>query len=244
MAISFVGVGAIASANSLIGTTGQVADVPSGVVDDDFLIIFSHNNGSVGTFDALTGWTKQTAIDGQYTAGTDFEIAIYTRVASSEPANYTVTHSDTVGEQWSTAMVAYRGVDTSTPLDVTPISGHRSDVLNKASPNVDAFNSITTVTNDAWVLAFEAVTHDEITSNADPSGYTNRFRNIGLSHPQRQMQLWDTIKATAGAEAPGAPAYTSSGTIADASLITMALRPAANSSFMLAKMMHEGHMNG
>ena len=227
MPISFVGIGTISSGVGIVGTTGFNVDMPAGVREDDLLILYTHRENDTGDFDTPTGWTRQTAIDGPETAGNDMSTGIFTRLApASPPASYALTHTDTVGENWSAVILAYRGVDTTTPLDVTPAASHYVHRTDKASPNVDAFQEITTVTDGAYVLALEAVTNDDITSNADPDGYTNRVRHVGGSFDFRQIQVWDTEVATADTVTPGAPAYTSDATVAESAQATMALRPA------------------
>lgn len=229
MAITFVAAGTITTSQSLLGTDGQLAVLPAGVVEDDFLIIYSHRNDNAGTFDALGGWTIPAALDYPTVgAGTDQASVVYHKFAGGAEGNATIFHSDAGLEQWTTVMLAYRGVDLDDPIDVTPISAHVLELLDKLTTNVDAFAEITTVTNNAFVLALESVTHDHIDSSANPDGYDNRIEAIGSTYAFCQMQIWDNEIATAQAETPGAPAYNSSSTGADAILTTLALRPAAN----------------
>jgi len=227
MAWTFVNAGTIATASGLAGTTGQVADTPTDVADGDTLAIFTHRNDNVGTFDALSGWTLQA--QNNEPNGEDRSLAIYTRIASSEPANYTVTHSDTGSEQWTTVMCAWRGGDGTTVEDVTYVEAtHYDQFLNVNSPNAQVAKPITTASNGALVVIFEICTDELITSNADPSGYTNRVRAVGgaPSYFNRQIQVWDKEVATAGVETPGAAAWTASADTQETSYITIALKPA------------------
>ena len=226
MAITFVGAGTASSLN----TSGDVSPVPNAsTLIDDLMILVQHRNDELGTFDAVTGFTEihQEAP----TTGQDRSTGLWYRVATADaPGAVTCGHSDAGMEQYSAQIMTFRGVDTTTPLDVTFAAGtHRVNRVNKASPNVDAFQAITTVTDGAFVLAIEMVTHDDITSNADPTNYTNAYRLIGTSptHQHRQQQAWYREIATAGAETPGAPAYTSSLLTAESTQYTIALRPAA-----------------
>jgi len=226
MAITFVGAGTASSLN----TSGDVSPVPNAsTLIDDLMILVQHRNDELGTFDAVTGFTEihQEAP----TTGQDRSTGLWYRVATADaPGAVTCGHSDAGTEQYSAQIMTFRGVDTTTPLDVTFAAGtHRVNRVNKASPNVDAFQAITTVTDGAFVLAIEMVTHDDITSNADPTNYTNAYRLIGTSptHQHRQQQAWYREIATAGAETPGAPAYTSSLLTAESTQYTIALRPAS-----------------
>lgn len=224
--ITFVAAGTIAVDGSLAGITGQNAALPAGVLQKDFLIIFSHRNDNDGNFDTLSGWIKPSALEQQSGPGSDLQTVVYYKIAGSSESDVTVTHSDTTDESWCTVMLAYRGVDTTTPFDVTPTASHVQALQNKPSPNIDAFKEITTVTNGALVIAFESVTHSFINSDADPSGYTIRARhaNPALAN-HSQLQVWDKIVLVAGSVTPGAPPYTSRDVTAESHLATIAIRP-------------------
>ena len=103
--------------------------------------------------------------------GQDMQTQIcYKKATSDSEGSATFTHSDTTAEQWAGVIVTWRGQDLDNPIDVAFVAAsHFTNAENKASPNVDAFDSITTVTAKAKVVAFEAVTHDDITSNARSS---------------------------------------------------------------------------
>ena len=223
MAITYVGAGTADSRN----TSGDVFPTPhASTLIGDFMLLSQHRNDELGTFEAVTGFTE---IHQQNpTTGQDRSTGLWYRIATADaPGAVTCGHTDAGSEQYAAQIETWRGVDGTTPFDVTFAAGsHLVNRVNKASPNVDAFQSITTVTDGAFVVAVEMVTHDDITSNADPSGYTNGFRLVGTSHQHRQIQSWHREIATAGAETPGAPAYTSSMLTAESSQYTLALRPA------------------
>lgn len=233
MAISHVSTGTFADENAIAGTTGIVVPKPASLANGDVMYLFTHRNSVVGTFNAISGdanWVE--IIQNNEAGGEDRGHAVYRKVvtnASGEPSNYTLLHTDTGTEQMAAVIVAYRGVDNTTPEDVTVVDPtHLVHYVNSATTNADAANPITTVTNGAVVIVFEAATNQSITSDADPSGYTNRARNYPVNH--RNIQVWDITKATAGVETPGAAAWTASDTTTDTSYITMALRPAAAGS--------------
>jgi hypothetical protein len=227
MAITFVGAGTVASSASLVGTTGQAYTPHASTLTDDLMIAIMHRNDDLGTWDTPpSGWTA-IAQDTVGAAGQDRQMQIAYKVATSDSeGSATFTHSDTAAEQWAGCILTYRGIDTTTPWDVTYVEGtHRRNDQNKASTNVDAARAIDTVTDGAFVLIFEAVSHDDITSNADPSGYTVAVRNIGGAEDHRQFQAWHKEVTTAGTETPGAAAYTSNATVADSTIYTFAIRP-------------------
>ena len=224
--ISYVG-DTLTHYSSRNGGTGITIDVPSGVEDGDFLIMFSHRNDNIGDFNTPSGWTRQTAIDGVASPGQDRSTGIFTRVADSEPANYLLTHTDGGNEQWSGVILAYRGVDQTTPLDVTPAGSHYREVNNSSAPSQAP---ITTVTDGAWVLALSAITHDDITTGNPPTGYTMRVDHTGGAIDHRQIQVADKEVATAGLESPSNWQNSVNNSVAESNTATMALRPAATST--------------
>lgn len=236
MAIIFVNAGTFAQSGSLIGTTGQLADVPTNVVDDDFLIIFSFRHDDPGSFDALAGWTEQTELGAATFQGIDRTNVIYTRVASSEPSDYTVTHSDTDAEEWSTVMLAFRGVNTTTSLDVVPVKAtHFLLDEDQTSTTSDRQNkAIITVTNGAWVVIVNNEASNHITSGAAPTNYDLRINEVGTSRVNRQIQIATREITTAGTETPGVWVNSVNNTTADANLATLALRPSTTIGFHAA----------
>lgn len=237
MAITFVGAGTIVSASSVTGPTGTTLSPHASTLTDDLMIAFHHRNmGSAGsgrgTFDAApTGWTLLAA-EKKAGTGQDMDTAIYYKVATSDSeSSQNFTHSDTTGEQWAGVTLTFRGIDTTTPIDVAYVKAtHYQELLNKASPNVDAFKQIATATDGAFVIAFEAVSHDDITSDANPTNYTIAARHVGGAQDHRQFQIWYREIATAGNETPGAAAYTSNATVAESQQYTIAIRPASGGS--------------
>jgi hypothetical protein len=154
---------------------------------------------------------------------------IWKKATSDSEGTVTVLHNDTGSEQWTGVIMTFRGQDLTTPWDVVYSEGsHHRALQNKASPNVDAFSEITTVTDDAWVLAFEFVTHNDITSNALPSGYTLLVRDTqfdpGNANHSNMMLHYKEL-ASFGAETPGAAAYTSNNIVAESDQYTFAIRP-------------------
>ncbi len=111
----------------------------------------------------------------------------------------------------------FRGVDLTTPIDVTSVTAYGDGAgLTHDAP------SITTVTDDAWVIALILSLTASITGNP-VSGYGNaltgsRADTFTIAGASCTKQV-----VTAGAENP--PAWTSNG--ATWSAATIALRPAA-----------------
>jgi hypothetical protein len=84
-------------------TTSVTVDVPAGVVDGDVLI-WSVNVRDDIVVTNPTGWGTPL-VEIATGGGPGIRLLVYGRIASSEPASYTIT-ADNTG-RWSTAMVAY-----------------------------------------------------------------------------------------------------------------------------------------
>lgn len=228
MAISFVAVG---SRDDPVDTGANgVNPVPPTHQTDDLLIALCTRTQYNQTWDAApTGWTLLMEEDDSY-GDNPWSVGVYYKIATSgSESTPNFTHSEpSVSLKMCAHILNYRGVDTTTPIDVTYASGsHYVPRSNVPSTNDDVPKSITTATDNAWVLVLEWVSGNNITSNADPSGYTNDLRWVGASANNEQQQVWHKEVATAGSESPGVPAYTSDDTTQDGFYLTIALRPGA-----------------
>lgn len=94
--------------NNAGGATNITMTVPTGVVDGDLMIMAVACRGGNLPF-PVTGWTQ---LDTNYN-GSNMSTAIYWRVASSEPASYSVSwNASTV--KASGVIIAFSGADTGT----------------------------------------------------------------------------------------------------------------------------------
>lgn len=156
-------------------TTSQTITVPAGVQDDDILFMI----WTAGTHTQATpaGWSLVDSVED------DRKIYVWKRVASSEPADYTITSAF----QWSAGgMVAYRGT-ISAYTTGTPASQS-----NGSSTSI-VFPSVTTVKN-AQLLCF-AVTELNTTMTPD-AAMTERWDvGVGSNH---QTYFMDELITSAG----------------------------------------------
>src|SRR5947209_8222374 len=91
------------------GGTTIVMTVPTGVVDNDVMVMAITVRGGTGTtITTPGGWTLIDSV----TSGTALIQSLYWRVASSEPASYTVTITS---NKASGVIVAWSGASTSAP---------------------------------------------------------------------------------------------------------------------------------
>ncbi len=200
-------------------------NVPAGVVDGDFLLLFGVTaDGDDGGFDALTGWTEILDAAVFLTGGAAPSppgMSVWHRIASSEPASYIIT--PTFGTTGICAqMLAFIDVDPVTPIDLTSITAI-GDGAN-ADPG-----SITTVTDEAMVVVASFIDSVDITTQTVPSGYTDpdglgRVVGAGGGNGCTLGTAYrSTLVSPAGAEDPAA--FTTGAEQWGAP--TIALRPAA-----------------
>ena len=146
-------------------------NVPSGVTDDDFLLLFGVTaDGDDGGFDALSGWTEivdAAVLNTGGSAPSPPGMSVWWRIASSEPASYSIT--PTFGSTGIAAqMLAFRNVDTSTPLDVTQTTA-TGDSTNANPASIGSGSS-----SDGYLTAVAAFWDStSAVYSAVPSGYTS-----------------------------------------------------------------------
>lgn len=145
--------------NSGLGT-GTTVSRPTGTTDGDYLFMWCRINTNVN-FDTPSGWTK---LAGETSgAGINHAWAIFYKVASSEPASWSVTAGSS-GYDTSIICVAISG---ASGIDVAGTIKYTS-----GSANFQA-NSITTTRPNTLVLYFASSTHGGFADAwASPSGYT------------------------------------------------------------------------
>ncbi len=220
--MAFIGSNVVYEASALSGTVNK----PVGVVDGHFMFALCalDANGTAGavSWSGPAGW--DLVFDEFNGAGSpDRQGALFTRVASSEPADYTFTQDGTA-DNLEVSICAYSDVSG---LDVVYSNAlHHNYTANTLNPT----NSpITTVTDAATVVAMLFAADNDITAGGPPAGYALRvdgsFGAIGADDVQQVIA--DIVVPTAGVEAPGA--WTNSGvsTAQDNDVWTIALRPSA-----------------
>lgn len=118
MAIAF-GTAATAVGNNV--ATSAIS-VPSGVADNDMLLLIIDVSESVDVTPTVSGtWTQKLRFD-QVASGSDEDHThiLYWRRASSEPGSYTITWDGTYGNYGAASMLRYTGViKTGDPFRTT-----------------------------------------------------------------------------------------------------------------------------
>jgi RHS repeat-associated protein len=197
--------------------TSIVVTKPAGVTTNDVLLA-AINVDQTPTITPPAGWTLVRSD----VNGTIQTLAIYWRAAGgSEPASYTFTFGAAVNAA-TAGIVAYSGVDTTTPIDV---SGGQA---NTASTSVTAPSVTTTVAN-AMVVGFFGLDNDA--TFTPPSGMTERWDLDVQGTNDEASEAADVVKATAGAT--GTKVATA--TVSDTSIGQLiALKPSGTIAFRSA----------
>lgn len=157
------------------------------------------------------------------TAGRDRGSALFYRALDGTETTITFEGTGDTAEEQSIALSVWRGVDDTTPFDVTWSAGsHYNEGQNNS---LDAPEPITTVTNKAMVVVMQTITHDDITAAGAPAGYDLRIDGTGTTLDNAQQVHASKVVTTAGTETPGDWTHTRNATVAEAQNRTVALRP-------------------
>lgn len=185
MAISFV---AAATGSASSGTTVTVTK-PAGTVDGDVLFAAVHQYASAGAsgsfVTAPAGWTR---ITDQSSAGNGGDrISLFYRVASGEGSSYAFGCSS--GDNVAAAVLAYRGVDTTTPIE-GKFSASAAGTAHEAP-------ALTTGTTKDGCQILRVAGTNIVGSYSPPSGYTERV-DYGPANTGT-ITVADALQAAAGA---------------------------------------------
>ncbi len=196
--------------------------------EDDVVVLFGgfhDEDDSPEVGPSTAGYTERAR---RQTSGEVFAEGVWTKPLGATP-DTTVVGKGSGDVQELTAYMCWvlRGVDTTTPMDAVIVE---FDQGSTANPDP---SEITTVTDDAWVIALNA--NHKHPSTSFPSGYINTVtvsgtetRNIGIGGATKEI-------ASAGAENPGTFTIQNA---RDTYCFTVAIRPtggAAAGSLIIAR---------
>lgn len=218
MAISFVGgtsasneSGAISSI-SLTGLTGGSNSSPS---ENDLVIVTVAINNSGGPVPTISGYTTIAQLSVVDT-NSCYSTTSYKLMTSTPDTSISFTADGSGGV--SVAVSVWRGINTTTPLDVTSTTATNN---NSSVPNPP---SITPTTTGAVVLA---IGHNASARNinAAPSGYSNFV--VGSTATNFSASAIASKAWTSGAEDPGTFGINGTTNVVDSwTAVTVAIRPA------------------
>lgn len=218
----------IDSTQNTAGFTNQITiNKPTGVSEGDLLlaVVGWENNQTPASWTSVpSGWTE--IVDRQECGGSPTRpctFSVWYKVAgASEPSSYTWQASIS-GVGLMGVISAYSGVDETTPMDAT-----RTVATGGAATTVDP-PSITTVTNDAFVIAI-GFRQDDTGYDSMSSGYDEREEVTNVMFGDgATLGVCDDEIASAGAEDPGTFANTGSDS-EEWGAVTVALRPAGGAA--------------
>jgi hypothetical protein len=191
--------------------TSVTINVPAGTTDGDLLML-SVASGAASMPSSFTGWTHVLS---NINGGATCQIGQFYRIASSEPASYTLSGFTT--GRITAELVRITGADTTTPLDVTPTSA-------AATGSITA-GTLTTATDKA--LVFYTVGQDAATSSdfTVPSGVTLIENSTGTG--KRLISAYE-VQSAAGTTT--SRTFTETAGPLNAGAFTTAIRPASSSS--------------
>jgi hypothetical protein len=221
MAITFVGSAerstTTASANYAIDLTGL------GLQQGDLVIVAtgftSTSNLNAGV--TSSGWTE--VCDLYSDDSRDSNLAVCYKVMGSTPDTSVTCIASTAGGNSSCSVVqAFRGVDTTTPLDATTTT---ATGINTGVPNSP---SITPTTSGAWVVVAGGGSSVGVDNAVTaPSGYSNQA-DISADGGNAFTVGMASKAWTSGAEDPAVwTNWTDDGATESFCAATLALRPAA-----------------
>src|SRR5258708_7834109 len=184
-------------------TDSTVINVPTGVVDGDLLIMAAttqaNNGGTPPTVAPPTGWTKFGQIASNSASFSNYSLALFRRIAASEPASYTVTDGSPTIHRLDVTMIAYSGADGTTPIVLGPVSAVGNS--DSGTTNLVSADPGTTPRDNCWHAIWWV---DTGAMGGAPSGYT---RDISLGGPVKAADH----KAISPAGATGAQTVTNTG---------------------------------
>lgn len=183
--------------SSLVATSTWVnsfsINKPAGVVDGDVMVMTAatqDSNSSI-VLNPPAGWTQVRMTYLGFTGGQ----VLYTwyKVASNEPASYTLTFPSGLFKLAVVGILAYSGVDTSNPIDA-----EGGQINLTGSTNVTAPSITTTVANTMLVGGFALNANNPAPSYTPPGGMTER---VDLANPNVwvSLEVTDEARAVVGA---------------------------------------------
>lgn len=195
------------TATSAAGTSATTITInkPSGVVEGDIMLVnIGQEDNNTLANPSLLGWTVAAGTSNN-NAGTSRRATVLYKIATAtEGSNYTFALNNSSGnvDHYAGAIVAFSGVNCTTPIDITgAYSTANASTVNAAS--------ITTTTANAAVLMFGMAGDNENWSNwsATTPATLNELYDVNNGSSITVGAAW-AIRAAAGATGVGAATLT------------------------------------
>jgi len=211
MPISLVAGGAV---DGSAGNGANVTLTLPTLQQNDVVYVFY---GNANATHSVSGWTQV----GSTTNQGIYYVSLWRKVMASTPDTSAVCSGGGNADH-GTAAVGYclRGVDTSTPEDVTPV------ITQGTGQVIPDPGAITPTTSGAWVVVFGSNNYSDPAVTV-PSGYSNGT-NKNANDAEDSTVAVASKSWTSGEENPAAWTGWSSVAASDWVAITVAVRPAAD----------------
>jgi hypothetical protein len=176
------------STTTYASRTNTTVTAPTGIQDGDLILlgILTGNNTEAVDPTPPAGFTLVASTDTSDTPGFNVEMRVYRKTAASESGNYTFTHATASSQGFA---LVYRGVDASSPLDVTATANNGG----AAAGTTTTATGVTTVTANTRLVFIAQDWADTANNLTPPSGMTERFDVSPLIYAA------DALQASAGA---------------------------------------------
>lgn len=214
------------SSDDANGVTNLTAAEPTGTVQNDVVVAYAARGSNTDDGD----WVDpadftQGDLQDETTGNADGQLYWGYKVRGATAGNALTWTFGGTATGMSLIVCSFRGVDTTTPIDVTYVDATHYVASNNA--HTTAAKPITTVTNNAWVLILQNLTQELDGACVAPAGYTIQLQTSNCAANNSRHALFATKeKAVAGVETPGVWGQVDTDGNADTRQYTIALRPA------------------
>lgn len=197
------------------------------LLQDDYVIVAIENASTVDRTQAQLTPSGYTALhtDDYRNDSNDSNFLVSAKFMGSTPdtsVGIPASNATTAGVGY--AIYVFRGLDTTTPMDATPV------VTGNINTGIANAAAITPVTTGAWVVAFAGAAVAIGTAFTNPAGMsttTNHFRSTTLTTTTNDPVIGGAIYTgwTSGAYDPAVFGGSTSTNTGSWSAVTLALRP-------------------
>jgi len=246
MAISFVGgitAEGLDNATLSASLTGLTGGSGSTAATGDIVIVIAQHNNNTNTPSppvvSSSGYTNIASLfaDDSNDSNTIVEWKI---MGATPDTTVALTNMGLGGRGMSMAVHVWRGVDTTTPIDVTTTTATGT---NTGQPNCP---TITPTTSGAYVIACggQSTGNNLHQMNAAPTGYSNFFGTTNSSAAFRANAALASFAWSSGAEDPSTFGVAGDTTSSSWCAATVVLRPSSGGGYTPTPMLHMLQMAG
>ena len=210
-------VGSFTEVNS--NSSFHTLDLPAGAAAGDYVVLVVGGRYDSSSYKATVQTAGYTLIHEEVSSG-DVLSQVFGKFITDD-TNIQTSVASAVADNTAYACAAFRGVDTSSPLDVAV------QVAYSASASINPAG-VTTVTDNAVVVAALSAALYNALSITPPAGYTSLNSSRSANSDAAAGLIYKEVP-TAGSEDPGSFTYGDADSFTRA--VTLALRPDAGSGF-------------